>query len=129
MEVGLTQEEKQCLLAEGLPVPTTLPLTKREEEALKTVRKKLRNKVCIQHACITYGILFYIILIQFAAHQSRRRKKEHLEMMERQVRQYGIANQELQLKVTQLQQENRYYSPSLMWHILYCLQVTVNGTR
>ena len=29
-------------------MPTTLPLTKREEEALKTVRKKLRNKVCYQ---------------------------------------------------------------------------------
>ncbi|XP_065912389.1 cyclic AMP-responsive element-binding protein 3-like isoform X2 [Dysidea avara] len=87
LEVGLTQEEKQCLLAEGLPVPTTLPLTKREEEALKTVRKKLRNK--------------------FAAHQSRRRKKEHLELLEQQVRQYGIANHDLQQKVTHLQQENR----------------------
>ena len=103
MEVGLTQEEKQCLLAEGLPVPTTLPLTKREEEALKTVRKKLRNKVCnLNHSEINI-----MINIQFAAHQSRRRKKEHLEMMEQQVRQYGKANQELQLKVTQLQQENR----------------------
>ena len=39
--------------------------------------------------------------------------------MERQVRQYGIANQELQLKVTQLQQENRCHSPSLMWYILF----------
>jgi len=52
----LTQEEKQCLLAEGLPVPTTLPLTKREEEALKGVRKKLRNKVCnINHEKIFFN--------------------------------------------------------------------------
>ena len=49
-----------------------------------------------------------MVIIKFAAHQSRMRKKEHLEMMEQQVRQYGKANQELQLKVTQLQQENRY---------------------
>ena len=28
-------------------MPTTLPLTKREEEALKSVRKKLRNKVLV----------------------------------------------------------------------------------
>ena len=27
-EVGLTEEEKLTLKAEGLPIPTTLPLTK-----------------------------------------------------------------------------------------------------
>lgn len=42
----LSTEERRTLIQEGLPVPTKLPLSKQEEEALKIVRRKIKNKVC-----------------------------------------------------------------------------------
>jgi hypothetical protein len=60
--VELTEEEKEALKAEGLPIPTTWPLTKTEEKALRVVRRKLRNKVC--------------------AAISRQRKKEYISSLE-----------------------------------------------
>lgn len=41
----LSSEEKRTLLQEGYSVPTRLPLSKAEEEALKVVRRKIKNKV------------------------------------------------------------------------------------
>ncbi|VDK26858.1 unnamed protein product [Anisakis simplex] len=43
--VQLSNEEKKTLLQEGYTIPTRLPLTKAEEEALKIVRRKIKNKV------------------------------------------------------------------------------------
>ena len=48
---------------EGLPVPQGLPLNKSEERALKKVRRKIKNKI--------------------SAQESRRKKKEYMESLEK----------------------------------------------
>lgn len=49
-------EEKKTLIQEGFPVPTKLPLVREEEEALKIVRRKIKNKV---------GILKFFLFFKF----------------------------------------------------------------
>lgn len=43
--IQLSAEEKRTLLQEGYSLPTRLPLTREEEEALKIARRKIKNKV------------------------------------------------------------------------------------
>lgn len=76
----LTEEEKRTLIAEGYPVPTKLPLTKQEEKSLKKVRRKIKNKI--------------------SAQESRRKKKEYMDGLER--------------RVTMLTNENSSYRDRLM---------------
>ncbi|VDN00429.1 unnamed protein product, partial [Onchocerca ochengi] len=40
----LSAEEKRALTQEGYKLPTMLPLSKSEQEALKVVRRKIKNK-------------------------------------------------------------------------------------
>ncbi|KAG4069692.1 hypothetical protein HA402_002271 [Bradysia odoriphaga] len=61
----LTEEEKRTLIAEGYPIPTRLPLTKAEEKSLKKIRRKIKNKI--------------------SAQESRRKKKEYVDQLERKV--------------------------------------------
>ncbi|XP_054440653.1 cyclic AMP-responsive element-binding protein 3 isoform X2 [Pteronotus mesoamericanus] len=74
----LTDEEKRLLEQEGLTLPGTLPLTKMEEQVLKRVRRKIRNKK--------------------SAQESRRKKKMVLK--------YTAQNLELQNKVQILEEQN-----------------------
>ncbi|XP_062517714.1 cyclic AMP-responsive element-binding protein 3-like protein 2 isoform X2 [Corticium candelabrum] len=85
--VELTEEEKEALKAEGLPIPTTWPLTKTEEKALRVVRRKLRNKMC--------------------AAVSRQRKKEYIATLEQKVENCTAENHSLQEKVNKLESQNR----------------------
>jgi len=83
----LSEEEKRTLIMEGLPVPTGLPLNKMEERALKKVRRKIKNKI--------------------SAQESRRKKKEYMEALEKKVDNYAADNNGLKKKIANLEMANR----------------------
>ncbi|XP_026313817.1 cyclic AMP response element-binding protein A [Hyposmocoma kahamanoa] len=82
----LTEEEKRTLLAEGYPVPTRLPLTKAEEKSLKKIRRKIKNKI--------------------SAQESRRKKKEYMDQLERKVEVLISENTDYRKRVESLEQKN-----------------------
>lgn len=82
----LTEEEKRTLLAEGYPIPTRLPLTKAEEKSLKKIRRKIKNKI--------------------SAQESRRKKKEYMDALERKVEMLSTENSEYRKKITSLEDTN-----------------------
>ncbi|XP_060829325.1 cyclic AMP-responsive element-binding protein 3-like protein 2 [Bombus pascuorum] len=83
----LTEEEKRTLIAEGYPVPTKLPLTKQEEKSLKKVRRKIKNKI--------------------SAQESRRKKKEYMDGLERRVTMLTNENSSYRDRLTVLEDTNR----------------------
>ncbi|KAG8550736.1 hypothetical protein GDO81_021937 [Engystomops pustulosus] len=83
----LTEEEKRTLVAEGYPIPTKLPLTKAEEKALKKIRRKIKNKI--------------------SAQESRRKKKEYMDSLEKRVENCSSENGDLRKKVEVLENTNR----------------------
>lgn len=85
--IELSAEEKRTLIQEGYGLPTRLPLTKSEEEALKIVRRKIKNKL--------------------SAQESRRKRKEYMDTLEQRVQGYFNENTSLKSKVKQLEQSNR----------------------
>uniref|UniRef100_A0A8D1UQ28 BZIP domain-containing protein n=1 Tax=Sus scrofa TaxID=9823 RepID=A0A8D1UQ28_PIG len=85
-ELILTEEEKRLLEKEGLTLPGTLPLTKMEEQVLRRVRRKIRNKK--------------------SAQESRRKKKVYVGSLESRVLKYSAQNLELQNKVQLLEEQN-----------------------
>lgn len=82
----LTEEEKRTLLAEGYPIPTRLPLTKAEEKSLKKIRRKIKNKI--------------------SAQESRRKKKEYMDALERKVEILQSENSEYRKKIETLEDSN-----------------------
>ncbi|XP_067347291.1 cyclic AMP-responsive element-binding protein 3-like protein 2 isoform X2 [Channa argus] len=98
----LTEEERRTLMAEGYPVPTKLPLTKAEEKALKKIRRKIKNKI--------------------SAQESRRKKKEYMDTLEKKVENCSNENNELRRKVETLECTNK----SLLQQ-LQSLQAAVAG--
>ncbi|XP_053505986.1 cyclic AMP-responsive element-binding protein 3-like protein 2 [Ictalurus furcatus] len=98
----LTEEERRTLIAEGYPVPTKLPLSKSEEKALKKIRRKIKNKI--------------------SAQESRRKKKEYMDALEKKVETCSSENSELRRKVENLESTNK----SLLQQ-LQSLQAMVTG--
>ncbi|XP_055378794.1 cyclic AMP response element-binding protein A [Condylostylus longicornis] len=82
----LTEEEKRTLLAEGYPIPTRLPLTKAEEKSLKKIRRKIKNKI--------------------SAQESRRKKKEYMDQLERKVEILVSENTDYKKRVESLEESN-----------------------
>ncbi|GAB0091118.1 Cyclic AMP response element-binding protein A [Sergentomyia squamirostris] len=82
----LTEEEKRTLLAEGYPIPTRLPLTKAEEKSLKKIRRKIKNKI--------------------SAQESRRKKKEYMDQLERKVEILVSENSDYRKRVESLEGSN-----------------------
>ncbi|XP_064489800.1 cyclic AMP response element-binding protein A-like isoform X2 [Ornithodoros turicata] len=83
----LTEEEKRTLLAEGYPIPQRLPLTKAEERSLKKIRRKIKNKI--------------------SAQESRRKKKEYMDSLEKKVETLTSENQEYKKRLELLENNNR----------------------
>uniref|UniRef100_A0A8R1TIN8 BZIP domain-containing protein n=1 Tax=Onchocerca volvulus TaxID=6282 RepID=A0A8R1TIN8_ONCVO len=75
----LSAEEKRALTQEGYKLPTMLPLSKSEQEALKVVRRKIKNKL--------------------SAQESRRKRKEYMNALEKRIQYYRTENSTLKLKV------------------------------
>lgn len=83
----LTDEEKKLLELEEVSIPEDVALTKDEEKVLKKVRRKIKNKQ--------------------SAMESRRRRKEYIENLERRVKHCTDLNHGLKKKVEKLSDENK----------------------
>ncbi|XP_028028582.1 cyclic AMP response element-binding protein A isoform X1 [Bombyx mandarina] len=101
----LTDEEKRTLLAEGYPVPTRLPLTKAEEKSLKKIRRKIKNKI--------------------SAQESRRKKKEYMDQLERKVEILISENDDYRKRVETLEQKNA----SLLSQVASLQAMVARGAR
>ncbi|KAF2366310.1 Basic-leucine zipper domain [Trinorchestia longiramus] len=89
----LTDEEKRTLVSEGYPVPTKLPLTKAEEKSLKKIRRKIKNKI--------------------SAQESRRKKKEYMDQLERRVEDLAEENRRYRRRMDNLSAINARLSSEL----------------
>lgn len=82
----LTDEERRTLIAEGYPIPQRFPLSKAEERSLKKIRRKIKNKI--------------------SAQESRRKKKEYMEELEKKV-------SLMEIKIFELERDNKIYKEKL----------------
>lgn len=83
----LTDEELKLMKQEGYQIPTKLPLSKTEEKILKKIRRKIKNKI--------------------SAQESRRKKKEYVDTLERQIAKYIDENGALKERVTTMEKNQR----------------------
>ncbi|OQR68703.1 hypothetical protein BIW11_12737 [Tropilaelaps mercedesae] len=89
----LTEEEKRTLIAEGYPVPQKLPLTKAEERSLKKIRRKIKNKI--------------------SAQESRRKKKEYVDALEKKVEQLSADSRDMRRLCDSLEEANKVLKQQL----------------
>ncbi|KAK7075991.1 sequence-specific DNA binding, partial [Halocaridina rubra] len=85
--INLTEEEKRTLISEGYSIPSRLPLTKTEEKSLKKIRRKIKNKI--------------------SAQESRRKKKEYMDALERKVEKLSSENSDCKRRIDILQSTNK----------------------
>merc|ERR1712038_659139 len=85
-QLCLTDEEKRTLISEGYPVPSRLPLTKPEERSLKKIRRKIKNKI--------------------SAQESRRKKKEYMDCLEKRMNRLASDLEEYKVKCSNLESHN-----------------------
>ncbi|CAF4833497.1 unnamed protein product [Rotaria socialis] len=83
----LTDEELKLIKQEGYQIPTKLPLNKTEEKVLKKIRRKIKNKI--------------------SAQESRRKKKEYVDTLERQIAKYMDENGALKERVSTMEKNQR----------------------
>lgn len=100
----LSSEEQRLLEMEGVSIPTDLPLTKAEEKVLKKVRRKIKNKQ--------------------SAQESRRKKKDYVDGLEKRVKACTELNHNLTMKVNNLEKQNKSLLDQLKE-----LQVLVSSTH
>lgn len=74
------------MLSEGYSIPSRLPLTKAEEKSLKKIRRKIKNKI--------------------SAQESRRKKKDYMDALERKVEKISSENLEYKRRIEMLQTSN-----------------------
>lgn len=86
-ELVLSAEERRTLVQEGYPIPQKYPLSKGEEESLKIVRRKIKNKL--------------------SAQESRRKRKEYIDALESRLHCFSEENKALKQQVHQLEASNR----------------------
>ncbi|XP_071795057.1 cyclic AMP-responsive element-binding protein 3-like protein 3 [Asterias amurensis] len=86
-KLRLTDEEKRLLAEMNINLPADMPLTKEEERSLKTVRRKIRNKI--------------------SAMDSRKRKKVYVDGLEHRVHLCTKQNLDMQKKMAKLENENK----------------------
>ncbi|CAF0815695.1 unnamed protein product [Rotaria sordida] len=100
----LTDEELKLIKQEGYQIPTKLPLNKTEEKILKKIRRKIKNKI--------------------SAQESRRKKKEYVDTLERQIAKYIDENGALKERVSTMEKNQR----SLMQELQSLRSMVGKGT-
>ncbi|CAF1045433.1 unnamed protein product [Rotaria sordida] len=83
----LTNEELKLIKQEGYQVPTKLPLNKTEEKILKKIRRKIKNKI--------------------SAQESRRKKKEYVDALEKQITKYVDENNALKERMATIEKDQK----------------------
>jgi len=88
--IELNRDERRLYRQEGIKLPQKFPLSRIDEQNLKHVRRKLKNRV--------------------SAQDSRKRKKIYLEELEAKVKAFSVENSKLLKKIEQLETQNRKFA-------------------
>lgn len=118
----LTEEEKRTLISEGYTVPQRLPLTKSEEKSLKKIRRKIKNKVKLRIKTSLKMCHFHVNFysIQISAQESRRKKKEYMDTLEKRMQGINDELEAFKAKYASLEKQNSSLRNQLQQAQLNC---------